>query len=103
MHDCCSVRGPSDEDDSSAISDSVASAELAQPSPRHLIAIDLPLSIAGSIHESVVGASVPTIGHRDIAELLAELHDSQQQYLKLKATVEELKVRNSNSKLTNFH
>jgi len=72
----------------------VASAELAQPSPRHLITMELPLNTAGSVRESIIAsASVPTIEQRDIAELLAELRESRQQYLQLKVTVEGLKVK----------
>lgn len=91
---CYRGRGPSEEDDSSAISDSVASAELMQASPRHPCATDLLLTGLGSVKEaSVVGGSVPALEQRDLMELIAELHESQQQYMKLRATVEGLKAR----------
>jgi hypothetical protein len=65
-----------------------------QASPRHPPAADLLVTSTGSVKEaSVAGGSVSALEQRDLVELIAELHESQQQYMKLKATVEGLKVR----------
>ena len=69
------------------ISDSVASAELIRPSPQH--------QAAGANSELALGgpeACATSLSQPDISLIVAELQDSQEQYIQLKQSIEGLKV-----------